>query len=142
MRQTKQSPIKRDTSTPQEIAHLPRPQVLGHSHKPLVRNDTLTKKGTPMTPNPNKPRLLTGDRPTGRLHLGHFVGSLANRVKLQRDYEAFFIIADLHTLTTRPERESIREIPAYIGEMVLDYLAVGIDPEVSTIFVQSAIPET
>ena len=90
----------------------------------------------------SKPRLLTGDRPTGRLHLGHYVGSLANRVKLQRDYDAFFIIADLHTLTTRPERESIREIPAHIDEMVLDYLAVGIDPEVSTIFVQSAIPET
>ncbi len=89
-----------------------------------------------------KPRLLTGDRPTGRLHLGHYVGSLANRVRLQRDYDAFFIIADLHTLTTKPERESIREIPAYIDEMVLDYLAVGIDPEVSTIFVQSAIPET
>ena len=89
-----------------------------------------------------KLRLLTGDRPTGRLHLGHYVGSLANRVKLQREYDAFFIIADLHTLTTRPEREAIREIPGYIFEMVLDYLAVGIDPEVSTIFVQSAIPET
>jgi len=89
-----------------------------------------------------KPRLLTGDRPTGRLHLGHYVGSLANRVKLQHAYDAFFIIADLHTLTTRPEREHIREIPHHIREIVLDYLAVGIDPEISTIFVQSAIPET
>ncbi len=89
-----------------------------------------------------KPRLLTGDRPTGRLHLGHYVGSLANRVKLQHEYEAFFIIADLHTLTTRPERNFIREIPTFIREAVLDYLAVGIDPELSTIFVQSAIPET
>ena len=60
-----------------------------------------------------KPRLLTGDRPTGRLHLGHYVGSLANRVKLQHTYDAFFIIADLHTLTTRPDRESIREIPGH-----------------------------
>jgi len=90
----------------------------------------------------NKPRILTGDRPTGRLHLGHYVGSLANRVKLQRKYDAFFIIADLHTLTTKPDREYIREIPGNIREIVLDYLAVGIDPEVSTIFVQSAIPET
>lgn len=90
----------------------------------------------------NKPRLLTGDRPTGRLHLGHYVGSLANRVRLQHQYESFFIIADLHTLTTKPEPESIRELPTYIKEMVLDYLAVGIDPDVSTIFVQSAIPET
>ena len=83
----------------------------------------------------NKPRLLTGDRPTGRLHLGHYVGSLENRVRLQHQYESFFIIADLHTLTTKPE-------PEYIKETVLDYLAVGIDPDVSTIFVQSAIPET
>jgi tryptophanyl-tRNA synthetase len=89
-----------------------------------------------------RPRLLTGDRPTGRLHLGHYVGSLANRVRLQREYDAFFIVADLHTLTTRPEREHIREIPGHICEIVLDYLAVGIDPEISTIFVQSAIPET
>ena len=95
-----------------------------------------------MTPNPTKPRLLTGDRPTGRLHLGHYVGSLANRVKLQHQYESFFIIADLHTLTTRPEPQYIKEIPLYIREIVLDYLAVGIDPQVSTIFVQSAIPET
>ncbi|MGQ0603357.1 MAG: tryptophan--tRNA ligase [Anaerolineales bacterium] len=89
-----------------------------------------------------KKRLLTGDRPTGRLHLGHYVGSLANRVKLQHEYESFFIIADLHTLTTRPERNFIREIPTFIRETVLDYLAVGIDPALSTIFVQSAIPET
>jgi len=92
--------------------------------------------------NAHKPRILTGDRPTGRLHLGHYVGSLANRVKLQHQYDAFFIIADLHTLTTRPEPDRIREIPTFIREMVLDYLAVGIDPQVSTIFVQSAIPET
>src|SRR5512134_1130039 len=90
----------------------------------------------------NKLRLLTGDRPTGRLHLGHYVGSLENRVRLQHQYKSFFIIADLHTLTTKPEPEYIKEIPTYIKETVLDYLAVGIDPDVSTIFVQSAIPET
>ena len=89
-----------------------------------------------------KPRLLTGDRPTGRLHLGHYVGSLENRVRLQHQYESFFIIADLHTLTTKPEPQYIKEIPTYIKETVLDYLAVGIDPDVSTIFVQSAVPET
>ncbi|MDX9992127.1 MAG: tryptophan--tRNA ligase [Anaerolineales bacterium] len=90
----------------------------------------------------SKPRLLTGDRPTGKLHLGHYVGSLANRVRLQHQYESFFIIADLHTLTTRPERAYIEQIPLFIREIVLDYLAVGIDPQISTIFVQSAIPET
>ena len=89
-----------------------------------------------------KPRLLTGDRPTGRLHLGHYVGSLKNRVRLQDEYTSFFIIADLHTLTTRPQRNYVREIPGFIREMVLDYLSVGIDPERSTLFVQSAVSET
>src|SRR5688500_9415508 len=89
-----------------------------------------------------KKRILTGDRPTGRLHLGHWVGSIQNRVRLQDEYESFFIVADLHTLTTRPEKEAIAEIPSNVREMVLDYLAAGIDPEKSTIFVQSAIPET
>lgn len=87
-------------------------------------------------------RVLTGDRPTGRLHLGHWVGSIQNRVRLQREMDCYFIIADLHTLTTKPEKEHISEVPGMIREMVLDYLALGIDPESSTIFVQSAIPET
>jgi tryptophanyl-tRNA synthetase len=87
-------------------------------------------------------RILTGDRPTGKLHLGHWIGSIRNRVRLQDEYECFFIVADLHTLTTRPEKECLAEVPEHIREMVLDYLALGIDPERSTIFVQSAIPET
>jgi tryptophanyl-tRNA synthetase len=89
-----------------------------------------------------RPRILTGDRPTGRLHLGHWVGSVQNRVRLQDAYECFFIIADLHTLTTRPERSAIEEVPENIRQMVLDYLSVGIDPDRSTIFVQSAVRET
>jgi tryptophanyl-tRNA synthetase len=89
-----------------------------------------------------KKRILTGDRPTGKLHLGHWIGSIQNRVRLQDEYECFFIVADLHTLTTRPEKEAIAEVPNHIREMVLDYLALGIDPDRSTIFVQSAIPET
>lgn len=87
-------------------------------------------------------RILTGDRPTGRLHLGHYVGSLKNRVRLQHEYESFFIIADLHVLTTRPDRAHVAETRRYIREIVLDYLAAGIDPEASTIFIQSAIPGT
>jgi len=85
-------------------------------------------------------RILTGDRPTGKLHLGHYVGSLANRVRLQDEYECFFIVADLHTLTTKPEKEYIGELGKNVRDMVLDYLAVGIDPEKSTIYLQSAIP--
>ena len=84
-------------------------------------------------------RILTGDRPTGKLHLGHYVGSLVNRVRLQDEYECYFIIADLHTLTTRPEKEHIDELRENIREMVLDYLAAGIDPQKSTIYLQSAV---
>ncbi len=84
-------------------------------------------------------RILTGDRPTGKLHLGHYVGSLVNRVRLQDEYECYFIIADLHTLTTRPEKEHINELRENIREMVLDYLAAGIDPQKSTIYLQSAV---
>ena len=89
-----------------------------------------------------KKRLLTGDRPTGKLHLGHYVGSLKNRVALQDEYECFFIIADLHTLTTKPTKDDIAQLRHNIFEIVLDYLAAGIDPEKSTIFVQSAIHQT
>jgi tryptophanyl-tRNA synthetase len=87
-------------------------------------------------------RVLTGDRPTGRVHLGHWVGSIRNRVRLQDEMDCYFIIADLHTLTTRPEKEQLAEVPSMIHDMVLDYLALGIDPERSRIFVQSAVPET
>ncbi len=92
--------------------------------------------------NTNRKRILTGDRPTGKLHLGHYVGSLKNRVALQDAYECFFIIADLHTLTTKPEKEHITGLAQNIYDVVLDYLSVGIDPERSVIFLQSAVPET
>ncbi len=86
-----------------------------------------------------KKRILTGDRPTGKLHLGHYVGSLANRLRLQDEYETFIIIADLYTLTTSPEKTG--ELQANIRDLVLDYLAVGLDPAKVTIYLQSAIPE-
>lgn len=87
-----------------------------------------------------KKRILTGDRPTGLLHLGHYVGSLKNRVLLQDKYECFFIIADLHMLTTKPTKEDIIALRDNMKEMVLDYLACGIDPKISTIYLQSACP--
>jgi len=87
-------------------------------------------------------RILTGDRPTGKLHLGHYVGSLANRVALQDEYDCLFIIADLHMLTTQPEKEKVAQVARNVCGIVLDYLAAGIDPGKSTIFVQSAVPET
>ncbi|MGC9466949.1 MAG: tryptophan--tRNA ligase [Anaerolineae bacterium] len=91
--------------------------------------------------NKSKKRILTGDRPTGKLHLGHYVGSMKNRVALQDNYDCFFIIADLHTLTTKSEKVYLDELDQNIYDVVLDYLAVGIDPEKSVIFLQSAIPE-
>ncbi len=86
-----------------------------------------------------KKRILTGDRPTGRLHLGHFVGSLANRVKLQEEYETFILIADVQALTDHFEHPEI--LRQNIREVVKDYLSVGINPEKSILLVQSMIPE-
>jgi len=84
-------------------------------------------------------RILTGDRPTGKLHLGHYVGSLINRVKLQHDYDTFLLIADVQALTTHWEQpELIRES---VMDVAMDNLAVGVDPEVATLCVQSMIPE-
>lgn len=83
--------------------------------------------------------ILTGDRPTGPLHLGHYVGSLSNRVKLQDEYEQFILIADTQALTDYYDRpQTVRD---NILQVALDYLAVGIDPKKSTIFIQSQIPE-
>lgn len=89
----------------------------------------------------SRPRMLTGDRPTGRLHLGHYVGSLANRVRLQSTYDAYFIIADLHMLTTRNAPEQIAETPDRARGLVLDALGAGIDPDHAVFYLQSAIPE-
>jgi tryptophanyl-tRNA synthetase len=86
-------------------------------------------------------RMLTGDRPTGRIHLGHYVGTIKNRVRYQYEYESFFIIADLHMLTTKNRPEDIREIDANARELVLGNLAAGIDPDRVTFYLQSGIEE-
>lgn len=86
----------------------------------------------------HKPRLLTGDTPTGRLHLGHWVGSLENRVQMQKDYDCYFIIANIHAFTTRMDKPE--DIHQSVLDITLDYLAAGIDPQRSTIFLQSEIP--
>ncbi len=84
-------------------------------------------------------RILTGDRPTGRLHLGHYVGSLQNRVRLQHEYDTYILIADVQALTDNFEHpEKLRE---NLFEVALDYLAVGLDPERVKIVVQSMVPE-
>src|SRR3989344_5909598 len=83
-------------------------------------------------------RILTGDRPTGPLHLGHYVGSVQNRVKLQNEgHELFVIISDFQVLTDRLETKAAEE---NVFELLLDYLACGINPAKSTIFIQSRVP--
>jgi len=83
--------------------------------------------------------ILTGDRPTGPLHLGHYVGSLRGRVGLQHQHKQFIMIADAQALTDNAENpEKVRK---NILEVALDYLAVGIDPTITTIFIQSLVPE-
>ncbi|MBI2953639.1 MAG: tryptophan--tRNA ligase [Chloroflexi bacterium] len=84
-------------------------------------------------------RVMTGDRPTGKLHLGHYVGTLETRLRLQEQYECFFAVADYHILTTR--LDNLGEIEENIRDIVLDYLAVGIDPQKSTIYLQSLVPD-
>ena len=91
-----------------------------------------------MTPGTKK-RVLSGMRPTGKLHLGNYLGALANWVKLQDQYECFFFIADWHALTT--DYASPGRVKSNSIEVVLDYLAAGLDPERSTIFIQSHVPQ-
>ncbi len=86
-----------------------------------------------------KKRILSGMRPTGKLHLGNYYGALYNWVALQKDYECFYFVADWHALTT--EYEDAGNISDFIPEMLMDWLAAGLDPEKSTLFVQSALPE-
>jgi len=83
--------------------------------------------------------ILTGDRPTGPLHLGHYVGSLLNRVKLQSEHETFVMLADLQAMTDNVDNP--QKVRQNVLEVAYDYLAVGIDPKVSTIFIQSLIPQ-
>jgi tryptophanyl-tRNA synthetase len=91
-------------------------------------------------PKKVRKRILTGDRPTGRLHLGHYVGTLENRVKLQDTYDTFLLVADYHMLTTR--LEGLDEIGQNVRDVVLDNLAAGVDPDKVTIYLQSLVPQT
>src|SRR5512146_2760148 len=92
--------------------------------------------------NPSsRPRVLSGMRPTGKLHLGNFMGALANWVKLQHSgkYDCYFFIADLHALTT--DYADTSNISPNTLEVALDFLSAGLDPETSTIFVQSHVKQ-
>ena len=89
----------------------------------------------------NRGTIFSGMRPTGRLHIGNYLGALQNWVELQDDYDCIYSAVDIHALTTITSPEDTKEIRPNIREMVLDWLAAGVDPERSTIFVQSHVPE-
>jgi tryptophanyl-tRNA synthetase len=93
----------------------------------------------PQTPSTKKGRILSGMRPTGKLHLGNYVGALRNWVNLQDDYDCFFFIADWHALTT--DYADTSRIKQSSLEVMIDYLAAGLDPERSTLFIQSHVPQ-
>lgn len=101
---------------------VPRPSSLVPLHSPVM----------------SKPRLLTGDTPTGKLHIGHYVGSIENRLQLQDEYDCFFLIANKHAFTTRADKPA--EIRQSIIEVATDWLACGIDPVKSAMFIQSEVP--
>ncbi len=88
---------------------------------------------------PSKGRVLSGMRPTGKLHLGHYVGALQNWVRLQEEYDCFFFVADWHALTT--DYADTRNIKQNSVEIIIDWLASGLDPEKSTLFIQSHVPQ-
>jgi tryptophanyl-tRNA synthetase len=90
------------------------------------------------TTNPARRRVLSGMRPTGRLHLGNYMGALYNWVKLQHEYECYFFIADYHALTT--DYADTSKLQENVREVALDFLSAGLDPELCTIFVQSHVP--
>jgi tryptophanyl-tRNA synthetase len=86
-----------------------------------------------------KKRILTGDRPTGPLHLGHYVGSLVDRVRLQHEYDSYILLADVQALTDNFDNP--QKVRDNVSEVVMDYLAVGLDPNVVTIVIQSLVPQ-
>jgi tryptophanyl-tRNA synthetase len=92
-----------------------------------------------LRPGSDRPRVVSGMRPTGRLHLGHLVGALNNWVKLQDQFECFYFVADWHALTS--DFADTSQLTTYAYDNVADWLAVGLDPERSTLFVQSLVPE-
>ena len=83
--------------------------------------------------------VLSGIRPTGNLHLGNYFGALRNFIKMQEEYECYFFIADYHSLTTHPNPDNLYN---NVRQILVEYLAAGLDPEKSTIYVQSDLPET
>ncbi len=90
-------------------------------------------------PTSGRPRVLSGMRPTGKLHLGNYMGALANWVKMQDEYECYFFIADWHALTS--DYADTSKVAPNTIDVMLDYLAAGLDPKRSVLFLQSKVPQ-
>lgn len=105
-----------------------------HESGAVAREEDLS----PILPDGSRRRILTGDRTTGKLHLGHYIGSLKNRVRLQESYDTFILMADVQALTTHYDRPEM--IKPSVMDVALDYLAAGIDPKKSTLVIQSMVP--
>ena len=112
--------------------------MVGASREVSNPTDTLRPMPSTSEEHAGRPRILTGDTPTGQLHLGHWVGSVKRRVELQHTHDCYFILANLHAFTTRADKPA--EIRRDTLEIVRDYLAMGIDPDKATIFLQSEVP--
>ena len=121
---------------------VPPSKSLANSSQPAFRSNHLPLHLIEMTENTSispRPRVLSGMRPTGRLHLGNYMGALYNWVRLQDQYDCYFFIADLHALTTDyADPSTLRQ---NIRDVALDFLSAGLDPERSTIFIQSHVPQ-
>src|SRR3954464_15459652 len=100
--------------------------------------DMVAHSPVPSLNSTSVPRVLSGMRPTGKLHLGNYMGALYNWVKLQHQYECYFFIADYHALTT--DYANTGRLKENIREVALDFLAAGLDPALCAIFVQSKVP--
>ena len=112
---------------------------IGSNAATLARSQARSDKvETDLAVHPEKWRILTGDRPTGSLHIGHYFGSLANRVRLQdKGIESFLVIADYQVIY---DRDGVGELQANVMSNIADYLAIGVDPVRTTIFTHSALP--
>lgn len=102
-------------------------------------NSTVTSSAAPRLPRSQRKRVVSGMRPTGRLHLGHLVGALGNWVPLQAQYDCFYFVADWHALTS--DFADTTQLTTFAYENVADWMGAGLDPEESTFFVQSLVPE-
>src|SRR5688500_7409714 len=106
-----------------------------HESGAVAREEDLS----PLRADGTRRRILTGDRTTGKLHIGHWVGSLRDRVRLQHVYDTFILMADVQALTTHYDRPEV--LKESVHDVALDYLAAGVDPELATIVIQSLVPQ-